>query len=463
MRKIPLVFHSHFYQPPRENPFTGKIPSEYGSGAYGNFNEKIFHECYLPNLKLGNISNMSFNLGPTLAQWMEKYHPDTLAEYVKVDETITKKYGNGNAIAQAYNHCILPLLDEFDKRVQIYWGICEFKRVYGREPLGFWFPETAIDQSTLDLLPEYGIKYTFLAPWQVEFYDPVHRPATLKTADSSITAFIYDDPLTRLFISYMPRFTARGFRDFSLMSRIYQAVAVPRDVDMIAMAIDGEFLGHHRANRAEVLSQIFKTYPSKLPIQFLDKSNHFVSTRLVDDTSWSCFSKLQRWRGKCELKIDTCVYQPDCYINDNSWTELLWDIMVDVKTHVYSVFREFAQSYFDDPNKLIMEYIRYYHKEITFKKLCEICGIHSEMNIVDQKILKNLLEGIYYCQLMFTSCGFFFEDVDRIEPKNNIRYLKKAFSLVNEYLECGFEDNVIKQLEAVKSYRKPKKNAASFY
>jgi alpha-amylase/alpha-mannosidase (GH57 family) len=163
-----LCIHTHFYQPSREDPFSGIIPDEPGASPYRNWNEKIFEDCYRPNVEVGNFNKISFNIGPTLSQWMKNTHPDTFNQIVNADKKNVEKYGVGNAIAQSYHHSILPLASSRDKQTQISWGIYDFQRTFGRKPQGMWLPETAVDTECLELLAQNGIQFTILAPWQAE-------------------------------------------------------------------------------------------------------------------------------------------------------------------------------------------------------------------------------------------------------------------------------------------------------
>ncbi len=152
-----LSIYGHFYQPPRENPFTGAIPREPGAAPYENFNEKITDECYRPNAKLGNLARISFDLGPTLAAWLEEHHPAVYQAFIDADRENVDRYGVGNALAQAYNHTILPLATTRDKRTQVRWGLEDFAHRFGHRADGMWLAETAVDQETLSILAEEGV------------------------------------------------------------------------------------------------------------------------------------------------------------------------------------------------------------------------------------------------------------------------------------------------------------------
>src|SRR5487761_603279 len=161
-----LCLYGHFYQPPRENPFTGILPIEPEATPYANFNEKITAECYRPNAEAGNFDALSYDLGPTLAAWLEQAYPDVYQRIIEADHLHRARYGVSNALAQAYNHTTLPLANSRDKRTQIAWGLSDFRHRYGYAAHGMWLAETAVDLETLDLLAQYGITYTVLAPWQ---------------------------------------------------------------------------------------------------------------------------------------------------------------------------------------------------------------------------------------------------------------------------------------------------------
>src|SRR5262249_17815153 len=137
----------------------GQIPDEAEAAPFANFNEKITAECYAPNAEIGNFDEINFDLGPTLASWLEKAHPEVLQRILEADARHCARYGTGNAMAQAYNHTILPLATLRDKRTQIAWGLSDFQHRYGRKATGMWLAETAIDLESLDVMAQQGITY----------------------------------------------------------------------------------------------------------------------------------------------------------------------------------------------------------------------------------------------------------------------------------------------------------------
>ena len=177
---VPLILHGHFYQPPRENPLVNIIPQQHSAKPYSDWNEKVYDDCYRANAFsryldgyghirdiVNNYAYISYNFGPTLLQWIEKYHIGTYRRILEADALSLERLGHGNAMAQAYNHTILPLAHERDARTQIMWGIADFVHRFHRQPEGMWLPETAINPMVVDLLAEQGITFVILSPWQV--------------------------------------------------------------------------------------------------------------------------------------------------------------------------------------------------------------------------------------------------------------------------------------------------------
>src|SRR5580698_1622948 len=175
-----ICVHGHFYQPPRENPWLETVEVQDSAAPYHDWNERITSECYAPNGAsritnrqheivriLNNYARMSFNFGPTLLSWLQDFAPRTYRMIQDADRASAERYsGHGSAIAQVYNHIIMPLASERDARTQIRWGIADFEHRFGRRPEGMWLAETAVSRSVLDLMAQEGILFTVLAPSQ---------------------------------------------------------------------------------------------------------------------------------------------------------------------------------------------------------------------------------------------------------------------------------------------------------
>jgi alpha-amylase/alpha-mannosidase (GH57 family) len=255
-----LIVHGHFYQPPRENPWTGEVEVEPSAAPYHDWNERIHDECYAPNAAANNYARISFNFGPTLLSWLERHHADTYQHIIAADrESVAQRGGHGNAIAQAYGHAILPLCNERDRLTQVVWGLADFRFRFGREPEALWLPETAANDATLALLIEHGLRYVILAP------DQAKRVLVGSNADAdaqwtdvsggkidttrpyrfehptdpgrSIAVFFYDGPLARA-IAFEKALTSSG----ALVERFVYAA---QRGDLVNVATDGETYGHH--------------------------------------------------------------------------------------------------------------------------------------------------------------------------------------------------------------------------
>ena len=190
---VNVAVHGHFYQPPREDPFTGIIPCEEGAAPYANFNERIASECYLPNAQSGNFDLMSFDMGPTLSAWLQRAQREVYDRIIEAERRHMERYGVSQAMAQPYHHTILPLAGARDKRTQILWGLSDYRHRYGHDAHGMWLAETAVDLETLDLLAQCGITYTILAPWQAAHEIDITQPYIVQLPSGrNITVFFYN-------------------------------------------------------------------------------------------------------------------------------------------------------------------------------------------------------------------------------------------------------------------------------
>ena len=249
-----LIVHGHFYQPPRENPWTGEVELEPSAAPFHDWNERIYAECYAPNAVADNYVRISFNFGPTLLSWLEVHHRDTYEQILAADkESSLQRGGHGNAIAQAYGHAILPLCNERDRLTQVVWGMADFRFRFGREPEALWLPETAANDATLALLIDRGLRYVILAPEQAkrvrsgaEWIDisggnvDSTRPYRFEHPDGSgrsIAVFFYDGPLARAIAFEQALSSSRGL--------VERFINVAQRGDLVNVATDGETYGHH--------------------------------------------------------------------------------------------------------------------------------------------------------------------------------------------------------------------------
>ena len=313
-----LTIHGHFYQPPREDPFTGQLPREQGAEPYRNFNEKIAAECYGPNAELGNFGRISFDLGPTLASWLEQYTPDTYAAIVSQERAHFERYGHGNAMAQVYSHAIMPLATDHEQRIQVAWGIADFQHRFGHAPDGMWLAETAADSASLGVLLDHGIRYTVLAPWQAD--EPRStRPQPYWVASttagesrrSSTTAISpggspFDSSLT----TNADVFGLQGSAPPHQPGARRRA-ASPQ---LMLIATDGELYGHHLPYRDKFLAHLLEVSAVSRGFEVTSLGRYLADNpprrevTLAEATSWSCHHGVDRWRGDCA-----------CIVEDGEW------------------------------------------------------------------------------------------------------------------------------------------------
>jgi len=441
-----VCVHGHFYQPPREDPLTGQIPEELGAQPYINWNERIHSECYRANAILGNFEKMSFNIGPTLLRWMESFDKDTYDSIIVQENNTYQRFGIGNGMAQAYNHVILPLANKHDKITQVKWGIADFKHRFGHMPAGMWLPETAVDLETLSILSDHGIEFTILAPWQIKAHENnvSNQPFLVEIPGKHkpMVIFIYDRDLSTS-VSFQSEAThnAERFVDHRIYPSFFSAKQEAENMRLIAS--DGELYGHHKIFRDKFLSHLLNgalhqrnfeiTYPGlwlleHTPDQFIE---------IIENTSWSCLHGVNRWKGECDCTPGA------------SWKAPLRDGLVKLADDIDQQYQAFLSQYTDQVWELRDDYIRVLLDEVSFNAWLG--------NFVKQPLRKDMVKQIrmlltaqYERQRMFTSCGWFFTNFDRIEPKNNIAYTAQAVWLTKQVTGVDLEQKAMDLLKKVK-------------
>ncbi len=345
-----FCIHAHFYQPPREDPLTGDIPPERGAEPFPNWNERIHAECYRPNAELGNFGRISFNIGPTLFAWLEEKHPDTCQRIIAQDRENVRRWGVGNALAQPFNHSILPLSSRRDQVTQVAWGVADFENRFGRKPQGMWLPETAMDLTTLSVLAEAGIQYTVLAPWQAnqERLDATQPYLVALPEGKSITVFFYHGGLSGE-LSFNPRLSTNA----DLFARQTLAPLFHRDDrQLILIASDGELYGHHQPWRDYFLARLIDGAGSQagleatFPALWLKEhpARHYITLR--EETAWSCHHGLGRWLGMC-----------DCTPNSD-WKRSLRSALDRLGVALDDLYQTAAMPHIPAPWKLRDDYIQ---------------------------------------------------------------------------------------------------------
>ncbi len=446
MTSTTFAIHGHFYQPPREDPRTGEIPLEPGATPYQNWNERINATCYKPNSQLGNFEAISFNVGPTLGHWLIHNDPGTLARIVEQDRQNLKTYGVGNAIAQAYNHTILPLANYEDKVTQVRWGIEDFIHIFGHRPMGMWLPETAVDQETLYVLASEKIQFTILAPWQAAEREFNYRKPYLVDLDEGkqINVFFYDADISAR-VSFDPSLTVNADR-FIPETLLPKYTIGEQDAQILVIASDGELYGHHQPFRDKFLERLIdnsrkhKQIHMSYPALFLKQHPATEKISIQPDTSWSCYHGVSRWKEACG-----CTPHSE-------WKAPLRFALNHLGDQLNQVFQQEFQNFTQHAFELRHRYIHVLLGQVSLDDLLQTF-IHKPLTTSERQRLVLLLEAQFERQRMFTSCGWFFDDFDRIEPQNNIAYAAHACWLTYKATGIDLATEAIQHFEQVQSPR----------
>lgn len=486
-----VCIHGHFYQPPRENPWLEEVELQESALPYHDWNARITAECYARNGAsrimnsqgqiveiVNNYSKISFNIGPTLMSWMEKEDPEAYRSILEADRLSRQRFsGHGSALAQVYNHIIMPLANSRDKRTQILWGIRDFEYRFGSRPEGMWLAETAVDLESLDIMAEQGIKFTILAPHQAKRakridenrewnpddanYIDLRRPYLCRLPSGrSIAIFFYDGPISR-----SVAFEGLLHSGESLARRIVGAFDLQAEENqLVHIATDGESYGHHHKfgdmALAYCLHYIEKNSLAKLTIygEYLERNPPEYEVELVENTSWSCIHGIERWRDNC-----------GCNSGANpSWNQE-WrgplrkslDWLRDRAAVIYE--RELkglvadCWAFRDSYIEVILDRSRYNVDRFLSQRVNKVLS-PAEKN----KVLR-CLEIQRNALLMYTSCGWFFDDISGIETVQIIKYAARIIQLIRrvtgEDLELGF----IELLGKAKSNVPQANNGARIY
>ena len=484
-----VTLHGHFYQPPRENPYIGAIERQPSAAPFHNWNERICHECYRPNAFarifndagevveiVNNYEYLSFNIGPTLMSWLEQYDGEVYQRILEADRnSCLRLNGHGNAIAQVYNHIILPLANHEDKVTQIRWGKADFKARFNRETEGMWLAEAAVDYATLEVLIAEGIKFIVLAPSQVQRCRPIAPEADshgmdypwedvgggqidptrpyrcfLAGGDRSrdyIDIFVYDGPISR----------GMGFEDVlksseQFANRVGQAVRHDRDdkAQLISIATDGETFGHHKHNTEKSLAYAFRHI---LPQRGWTITNfaHFLSlhpptweVEIKPVTAWSCAHGVDRWQDDCGCGGEGGVWH-------QKWRRPLRDSLDWLRDQLTQIYTELGEMLFCDPWAARNNYIDVLlvpSNPLTVEAREQFLTQHQHhpLSPSEQIDAFRLLELQRYALLMYTSCGWFFEELSRPEGVQILRYAAKAIALAAELSGTNLEPAFIAHL-----------------
>lgn len=486
-----VCIHAHFYQPPRENPWLEEIELQDSAYPHHDWNEKITAECYAPNTAsrildsdrrvidiANNYLKISFNFGPTVLSWMEGHQPEVYQAILEADRLSMERFsGHGSAIAQAYNHMIMPLANRRDKYTQILWGIKDFEKRFGRSPEGMWLPETAVDIETLEILAETGIKFTLLAPRQANRVrrvrkgakwhdvggggiDPTTAYLCYLPSKRTITLFFYDGP-----ISQDIAFGGLLNNGEAFAQRILSAFNDHRDWPQIVhIATDGESYGHHHRfgdmALAFCLNFIESQNLAKITNfgEYLEKHPPTHVVELFENSSWSCIHGVERWRDNCGCNSGM---HPGW---TQAWRKPLREAMDWLRDTLAPIFEEKGPEYLKDPWKAREDYI-----EVILDRSAEnverFFKRHAAKELTKEEELKILkhLEMQRNAMLMFTSCGWFFDEISGIETTQVMRYAARAIQLAEELWGLSIEKDYLQILEKAPSNIPEFENGAKIY
>jgi hypothetical protein len=414
-----LCIHGHFYQPPREDPFTGECRSEPSAAPFPNWNERVTAECYAPNAAAGNFAQMSFNLGGTLARWMDDCVPETYQQIVAAVYQHQQRYGVPNGVAQAVHHTILPLARGRDKRCQVYWGIASYVHRFGVHPDGIWLPEMAVDYETLETVAEAGLSFVILSGEQVQ--GDLSRGAgpyrVQLPRGRSVAVFVRDRDLSNHFSFNMPEPEfARSFINEHLSRSAPGALTL--------IATDGETFGHHQKHGVRVLETLVTpdtsdAYEITTLGRYLREHPPQTDIEIVENTAWSCAHDLGRWATGCH-----CT--PGC----GQWKGALRRALDNLSRDIDEIYAEMMRRRNLAPWSLRDDYIRVLLRQVSGSHFLTEHHL-GHLTLVAQRQLLDLLEAQVYRQRMFVSCAFFFEDLERIEPRYAIANAVRAMMLVS--------------------------------
>jgi len=480
-----VILHGHFYQPPREDPWTGLIEIQESAAPYPDWNRRITAECYAAvgasrvldsNGAIVAIRNnynyLSFNFGPTLLSWMEKEAPNTYSRILLADRESTERLGHGNALAQSYNHTILPLNNPEDARTQIRWGLSDFSRRFQRPAEGMWLPECAVNEDVADILIEEGIRFIILSPWQAravktdsgnwESLDgkpaPSDRAFYMDRPGGRISVFFYNPELASG-ISFGHLLRSREGFEKALRTSLDQS-----EYPLVNIATDGEIYGHHEPFGDMCLSALVDSLDENSDLAFTNYASYLDSNPPLQEvallpgddrmgTSWSCAHGVGRWFRDCGCSTGSEEGW------NQAWRTPLREAFDKLNTAAEPLWRDKIEELTGhDPREILDSYGDVLAGAVTPRKFAE-----ERIRQLSDRSLQSLLtvlEGVRFLQFMYTSCGWFFADLSGIEPVQNIRYAYRAAGLIDPGGSGGLINNLLSDLARAESNIPEKGNGA---
>ena len=451
-----ICIHGHFYQPPRENPWLEDVELQDSAHPYHDWNERINEECYRQNAAsrilskdrkiidiVNNYENISFDFGPTLLYWLEKHAPDTYQKILEADKKSCQKFsGHGSAMAQAYNHMILPLANDRDKHTQVIWGIADFEKRFHRKPEGMWLPETAANTASLEVLAEHDIKFTILAPRQAQ---KVRKIGGKKWKDVNegdldttvpylcklpsgrhIVLFFYNGSVSQDVAYGGLLHSGENFAG-RIMDAFPEDDSTPR---LIHLATDGESFGHHHRHGDMALAYCLHQIESSRQAQitnygeFLEKFPPEQEVQIWEDSSWSCVHGIERWKSNCGCAGDQSLS------GQQQWREPLRNALDWLRDTLAGIYEKHMQAFEVDPWETRNRYIDIIHDRSSDNVQKTLAGwTNRNLDGEEKTRFLRLLEMQRNAMLMYTSCGWFFDRLSGIETVQILLYASRAMQL----------------------------------
>jgi len=485
-----ICIHGHFYQPPRENPWLEEVEIQDSAYPFHDWNERINAECYGPNTAsrildsekriidiVNNYSQISFNFGPTLLSWLERKDPEVYEAIREADrESLHRFSGHGAALAQPYNHMIMPLASTRDKRTQVIWGMRDFEHRFGRKPEGMWIPETAADLETLEIMAEQGIEFTVLAPHQAKKMrkvdskqwtdlsqrniDPKKPYLCRLPSGKSINIFFYDSP-----ISHDVAFGDVLKNGELFAKRMINAFTEGKgNSQIVHIATDGESYGHHHRFGDMALAYCLHHLKShdlaQITIygEYLERFPSQHEVEIVEESSWSCVHGIERWRNDC-----------GCHTGKHEGWKQIWraplrEAMDWLRDKLVPLYERELGAILEHPWQAREDYIEVI-RDRSRQNVESFLSRHSSHELTEQEKIKalKLLELQRNALLMFTSCGWFFDDITRIETIQVIQYAARAIQLAREITGEDYEPDYVRILDKAPSNLGDIKTGAQVY
>lgn len=485
-----VCVHGHFYQPPRENPWLEDIERQESAYPFHDWNDRVTWECYGPNAWsrmldqegfitriVSNYARISFNFGPTLLSWMERARPDVYEAILAADRASALRFGgHGSALAQAYNHSILPLCTPRDRVTQIRWGIRDFERRFGRQPEGIWLPETAVDTATLEAVAGEGIAFTILAPHQAVGVrthgaqswvdvsggriDPKRPYVVQLPSGQDIVVFFYDGPVSQAVA--FERLLTNGDR---FANRLIEAFEDGRQENqLVHIATDGETYGHHHRHGEMALAYALVRIDDDPGLRLTNYGEYLalhpptLEARIAEMSSWSCAHGVERWRSDCGCHSGAHTGWTQ------SWRAPLRQALDWLSEQLAALFEARAAGLLSDPWQARDAYI-----DVIADRDRSTLDVFFEQHALpgltdaERTMVLKLLEIQRHAMLMFTSCGWFFDEISGIETTQILRYAARAIQLAQDIADIDIESPFLERLAKAPSNLPEHRDARHVY